>query len=99
MQSRAADIVQHLSTEPVPEAVPEDRIAPNRSSKKQVEDAKRKCAASTKIQAIVRGRQVRQQKDLLQKSAIRPDVSRLADGQRKEWAMEFERAASTGGLR
>ena len=113
VQDREADIVQHLSTEPVHESVPEDRIAPNRSSRKQAEDATRKSAASTKIQAIVRGRQVRQQKDLLQKSAItlqralrrngcltgcRPDVSRLADGQRKEWAIEFERAASKGGL-
>eukprot|EP00439_Symbiodinium_sp_Y106_P013124 s7387_g1.t3 len=47
VQSRAADIVQHLSTEPVHEAVPEDRIAPNRSSRKQAEDATRKSAAST----------------------------------------------------
>ena len=98
-------------------------IAAIRASKKRVDDATKKAeerldAASTKVQAVARGRQVRQKKDLLEKSAVTLQralrrlrqqwhqskkfdfaaVVRAVKGQRREWAMEYQRVASDAGL-
>ncbi|CAE7227278.1 CLIP1 [Symbiodinium microadriaticum] len=109
----------------VPDALAEAQqdIAAIRASKRRIEDATRKAeervnAASTKVQAVARGRQARQKKDLLEKSAVtlqrslrrlrqqwhqgkRMDfaaVVRAVKGQRREWAMEFQRVAGEDGL-
>ena len=109
----------------MPDALAEAQqdIAAIRASKKRIEDATKKAeeivnAASTKVQAAARGRQVRQKKDLLEKSAVTLQralrrlqqqwhegkkwdfaaVVRAVKGQRREWAMEFQRVAGEGGL-
>jgi len=109
----------------VPDALAEAQqdIAAIRASKRRIEDATRKAeervnAASTKVQAVARGRQARQKKDLLEKSAVTLQrslrrlrqqwhqgkkmdfaaVVRAVKGQRREWAMEFQRVAGEDGL-
>ena len=98
-------------------------IAAIRASKQRIEDATKRAeervnAASTKVQAMARGRQARQKKDLLEKSAVTLQralrrlrqqrhqgkkmdfvaVVRAVKGQRREWAMEFQRVAGEDGL-
>ena len=82
----------------VPDALAEAQqdIAAIRASKRRIEDATRKAeervnAASTKVQAVARGRQARQKKDLLEKSAVtlQRSLRRLRQQWRQAKKMDF----------
>ena len=76
----------------------------------------RRIEATTKLQAWVRGRHVRQRRARMEKSAItlqrafrrlrgsqgwrkHSAAVGVVSGQRREWAMEFQKAADAGGLK